>query len=324
VAGERSFEVSEGEAGARLDVVLAARLGVGRAAVRALLERGAVRLGAQRLGYRDKARAVAAGERVEVEGFAAPDARRARPEPEAPLVVLASGPGWVAVDKPAGRPVHPLREDESGTILNALVARHPELHGVGEGGLRSGVVHRLDVDTSGVLLLATEETAWQRLRAAFREHRVDKRYRALVVGTLTGKGAVEVDLAVVRHRPARVAVVGEGAGPVPPGARRAGLRWRALGSGAGVTLLEVRPRTGFLHQIRATLAWLGHPVCGDRSYGAPGDPSAAPRQLLHAARLRHEEVRAESPDPADLAGALAAAGIPARSPDRDPAAPGPW
>jgi 23S rRNA pseudouridine1911/1915/1917 synthase len=323
-SSERSFEVALGEAGARLDVVLAARLGVGRAAVRGLLERGAVRLGAQRLGYRDKARAVAAGERIDVEGFAAPDARRVRPEPEAALSLLAQGPGWVAVDKPAGQPVHPLREDEGGTLLNALVARRPELQGVGEGGLRSGVVHRLDVDTSGVLLVATEQTAWARLRGAFREHRVEKRYRTLVVGELAGEGAVVVDLAVVRHRPARVGVVGEGAGPVPPGARRADLRWRALGAGAGVTLLEVRPRTGFLHQIRATLAWLGHPVCGDRTYGAAGDPSAARRQLLHAARVRFEEVRAGSPDPADLAGALAAAGIPPCPPDREPASLGPW
>jgi 23S rRNA pseudouridine1911/1915/1917 synthase len=322
VTGERSagwsFEVAEGEAGARLDVVLAARLGIGRAAVRALLERGSVRLGPQRLGYRDKARAVAAGARIEVEGFAAPDARRARPEPEAPLVLLAEGPGWVAVDKPAGQPVHPLREDEGGTVLNALIARAPALQGVGEGGLRSGVVHRLDVDTSGALLLATEQTAWVRLRQAFREHRVEKVYRALVVGAMAGEGALELDLAVVRHRPARVAVVGEGAGRVPPGARRTGLRWRALASGGGVTLVEVRPRTGFLHQIRATLAWLGHPVCGDRSYGAPGDPLvAAPRQLLHASQVCFEEVHAASPDPPDFAAALAAARLSA------PAAQGP-
>lgn len=311
---ELSFEVAAGEAGARLDVVLAAHLGVGRAAVRALLERGAVRVAARRLGYRDKARAVAAGERIEVAGFAAPDARRARPEPDAPLVVLAEGPGWVAIDKPAGRPVHPLREDEAGTVANALVARRPELYGVGEGGLRSGVVHRLDVDTSGALLFATEESAWRRLRSAFREHRVEKVYRALVAGTLAGEGALELDLAVVRHRPARVAVVGEGGGSVPAGARRTGLRWRALAAGAGATLVEVRPRTGFLHQIRATLAWLGHPVCGDPIYGAPG---GFPRQLLHAAAVRFEEVRAASPDPPDLAAALAAAGI-------DPAPRGPW
>ena len=304
-----AFELGEAEAGARLDVVLAARLGVGRAAVRALLARGNVRLGMRPLGYRDKARAVASGERIEVAGFAAPDVRRARPEPGAPLVVLAEGPGWVALDKPAGQPVHPLREDEGGTLLNALVARRPELSGVGEGGLRSGVVHRLDVDTSGVLLVATEQTAWSRLRTAFREHRIDKRYRALVVGRLEGEGALELDLAVVRHRPARVAVVGEGTGRVPAGSRRTGLRWRTLASSDDVTLLEVRPRTGFLHQIRATLAWLGHPVCGDATYGSAGDPSGAGRQLLHAASLQFEEIRAESPDPPDFARVKKGAGL---------------
>jgi 23S rRNA pseudouridine1911/1915/1917 synthase len=295
--------VAAAEAGARLDVVLAARLGVGRAAVRALLERGAVRLATRRVGYRDKARPVAAGELVEVEGFAAPDARRALAEPDLPLVVLAEGPGWVAVDKPAGRPVHPLREDERGTLLGALVARRPEVHGVGEGGLRSGVVHRLDVDTSGVLLFALDARSWERLREAFRRHRVEKVYRAWVVGRLEGEGSVELDLAVARHRPARVAVVGEGTGPVPRGARRCGLRYHALGYGAGVTLVEVRPRTGFLHQIRASLAHLGHPVCGDRVYGAAADPSGAPRQLLHAARLAVDEIAASSPDPPDFAGA---------------------
>jgi 23S rRNA pseudouridine1911/1915/1917 synthase len=297
-----TFAVAEAEAGARLDRVLAARLGVGRAAVRALLARGSVRLDARALGYRDKARSVEAGARIEVAGFAAPDARCVRPEPEAPLVVRAEGPGWVAIDKPAGQPVHPLREDEGGTLLNALIARRPELSGVGEGGLRSGVVHRLDVDTSGVLLVATEQTAWLRLRTAFREHRIDKRYRAIVVGRLAGEGALEVDLTVARHRPARVAVVGDGVGPVRAGARRTVLRWQALAHGDGVTLVEVRPRTGFLHQIRATLAWLGHPVCGDRSYGTPDDdPTGAARQLLHAASLRFEEIRAASPDPADFA-----------------------
>ncbi|NIR59804.1 MAG: RluA family pseudouridine synthase, partial [Gammaproteobacteria bacterium] len=79
------------------------------------------------------------------------------------LVVLARGAGWVAVDKPAGVPVHPLRADERGSVLAAVAARHPEVQGVGEGGLRSGVVHRLDVGTSGVLLVATAEDAWQRL-----------------------------------------------------------------------------------------------------------------------------------------------------------------
>jgi 23S rRNA pseudouridine1911/1915/1917 synthase len=295
----QSFVVTASEAGVRIDVLLAARLGVGRAAARALLESGAVRIDERRLGPRHKGVCVTGGSRVEVIGFAPPRAQRARPQQELPLVVLTRGRGWLAVDKPPGQPVHPLRPEEGGTLLNALVARHPELHGVGEGGLRSGVVHRLDVDTSGVLLFATEAAAWERLRGAFRAHRVDKLYRAIVVGHMEGEGAADVELAVVRHRPARVAVVDRAR---KGRSRLAGLRWRAIAHGPSATLLEVRPRTGFLHQIRATLAHLGHPVCGDPIYG---EASGVPRQMLHAARLAVDEVLAESPDPPDFAAACA-------------------
>lgn len=301
----QSFVVDATEAGTRIDVLLAARLGIGRAAAQALLEAGAVRVDERRLARRHKGVCVAAGSRVEVVGFAAPSARRARAEPELPLVVLARGRGWVAADKPPGQPVHPLREEQGGTLLNALVARHPELHGVGEGGLRSGVVHRLDVDTSGVVLFATEAAAWERLRGAFRAHRVEKLYRALVSGRMQGEGALEVELAVVRHRPARVAVLNPARARASRQPRLAGLRWRAVAHGPAATLLEVRPRTGFLHQIRASLAHLGHPVCGDPTYGAPGDASGVSRQMLHAARLAVDEVLAESPDPPDFAAACA-------------------
>ena len=118
----------------------------------------------------------------------------------------ASGPGWLAADKPAGMPVHPLAEDETGTLLNAVVARHPEVQGVGEGALRSGVVHRLDVDTSGVMLVARDQGTWQRLRDAFTARQVEKVYRALLLGRLQGEGAVSVGLLTARHRPARVRV----------------------------------------------------------------------------------------------------------------------
>jgi 23S rRNA pseudouridine1911/1915/1917 synthase len=299
---EREFVVEADAAGARLDVWLAARLQIGRAGVRRLLESGAVRLDGRPLERRDKATPIEAGRRVAVADFAAPDARRAIAEAAQPLTVLASGAGWVALDKPAGMPVHPLRGEETGTLLNALVARHPEVQGVGEGGLRSGVAHRLDVDTSGVVLFGIEQAMWQRLRDAFRAHRVEKVYRALVRGRLEGEGEQRVSLAVARHKPAFVRVV-----PAShPGSRRVSQQWRALAHGDGVTLVEVRPSTGFLHQIRATLAGLGHPLCGDTAYGAlleGPDPSGAHRHLLHAARVAVDEVEAESPDAADFAAA---------------------
>jgi 23S rRNA pseudouridine1911/1915/1917 synthase len=300
----RSFVVDAADAGRRLDAWLAERLGVGRAEVRRLLESGRVRAGDRALARNDKSAPLEAGRRIEVAAFAPPDARRAIPEPERPLVVLAEGPGWIAVDKPAGVPVHPLREGETGTLLNALVARRPEVHGVGEGGLRSGVAHRLDVDTTGVVLFGTDEPTWQRLRAAFRTHRVEKRYRALVLGRLDApeEREVRLALAVTRHRPAYVRAVDA----AEPGARRTSLRYRAIAQGRGVTLVEVAPRTGFLHQIRATFAHLGHPLCGDRTYGPPAseDPSGAARHLLHAARVAVDELEAESPDAPDFAAAL--------------------
>lgn len=300
----RSFVVDAADAGRRLDVWLAERLGVGRAAVRRLLERGLVRDAERALERRDKAAALDAGRRIEVLAFAAPDERRAIAEPDAPLVVCATGAGWIAVDKPAGVPVHPLRDDETGTLLNALVARHPEIHGVGEGGLRSGVAHRLDVDTSGVLLFGTDEATWQRLRDAFRAHRVEKVYRALVQGHFEGEREVRVALAVARHKPAHVRVVDADT----PGSRRTSLHVRALAQGPETTLVEVRPRTGFLHQIRATLAHLEHPLVGDAAYGGPAMDGVT-RHLLHAARVAVDEVEATSPDAPDFATALTGAGV---------------
>ncbi len=290
------LEVTVADGGHRLDVFLAEHLALSRAEVRRLLARGAVCLDGRPVSYPAKGILLGAGARVQVAPFARPGERRALPDSGAPLALLGSGAGWLAVDKTAGTPVHPLREEERETVLNAVVARHPELHGVGEGGLRSGVVHRLDVDTSGVLLVATEQAAWQRLRDAFQRHRVEKVYRALVCGRVEGAGLASLPLVLARHRPARVRV----AAPGERGARTVELAWRPLERFADATLVEVRPRTGFLHQIRVVLAHRGHPVLGDRVYAGPVAAAAAPRQMLHAAAVAFEEVRATSPDPADL------------------------
>jgi len=295
---ERSWVVNEREAGARLDVFLAGVLGASRGQVRALLAAGGVRIGGGAAGLTAKGRLLASGERVTLAEPTLAAAAAPAAEPEVPLVVRAEGEGWIALDKPAGVPVHPLAPGERGTLLNALVARHPEVTGIGEGGLRSGVVHRLDVDTSGVLLFATAEPRWLELRDAFRSHRVAKTYRALVEGRLAGGGELVLHLSVLRHRPARVGVVEPGAGR----SRRTELRWRSLAEFADATLVEVMPRTGFLHQIRASLAHLGHPVLGDVAYG--GRPGVAARHLLHAARVAFEDVVAESPDAADFVAAI--------------------
>ncbi len=300
---------ARGEHGDRLDRFLAHVLGVSRAAVRRLLGEGAVRVDGRGVGPEAKGRPVAPADSVQVVAGRRAETDAPLPEPEAALHVLAEGPTAIAIDKPAGQPVHPYRADERGTALNALVARAPEIVGVGEGGLRSGVVHRLDVDTSGVLLFATREEAWRRAREAFASGSARKRYRALVAGHLEGEGAGRFDLYVARHRPAQVRVAGPATREKTWPTR---LAWRSLEVFRDATLVEVTPRTGFLHQIRVCLSELGHPVLGDAIYGGVEGAFAARtglhpgRHLLHAAGLAIDalEVEAESPDPRDFVEAL--------------------
>lgn len=303
----RLIELGSRHRGARLDILLAAELELSRAQVRRLLVSEAIRLDGRALGLSDKGMPAPGSGTLEVTAWRAPADQVVRPEAAvATLRVLASGAGWLAVDKPAGMPVHPLREGEAGTVLGQVVGLHPEIHGVGEGGLRSGVVHRLDVDTSGVLLMATEEVAWRRIREAFQSHRVEKTYRAIVQGRFDPVGGeleMELPLVVARHRPAVVRVANEDE------MRRGRARVihqsvRPLEALRDATLVEVRPTTGFLHQIRASLAQLGHPLLGDGRYADEAIAKRAPRHMLHAARARLDEIDASAADAADFAACL--------------------
>jgi 23S rRNA pseudouridine1911/1915/1917 synthase len=315
----RSVRVPAESAGQRLDLFVAGWLGASRSRVRRLLARGAVKLDGQVQGVGDKGSPLAVGQRVEVEGTPRREEEVVLPEtgpegltgtgPEGLTpTILARGEGWCVVDKPAGRAVHPLEPDETGTVLNAVVRFAPEVQGVGEGGLRSGVVHRLDVETSGALVVATREETWQRLRSAFRERRVAKRYRALVAGVPDPKllGRHEVSIWVARHRPARVRVAPARERSSHPGARLAALDIESIAPLEGAAEVVVRLETGFLHQIRATLAFLGHPVLGDEAYG--GARPDIPRPMLHAARLGWDDVDVEAPLPDDYVAARRALG----------------
>jgi 23S rRNA pseudouridine1911/1915/1917 synthase len=293
------FSVEAPGAGSRLDACVAQALGCSRAEARRVLAAGGVRVDGRTRGPSDKGEILAPGSEVEIPSWVPPEERVPDPEPAVALDFVASGPGWLAVDKPPGMPVHPLVVGERGTALGAVVARHPEIVGVGEGGLRSGVVHRLDVDTSGVLLFATEPASWERLRRGFREHEMEKLYEAIVLGGLEGEGQLDLELEVAQSRPARVRVAA--------GGRPVSLAWRAVEALPGATRIEVRPVSGFLHQIRVAFAHLGHPLAGDVRYGGGGaeDPSGATRHLLHASRIAGAGTSAEAPMPADWNAALA-------------------
>lgn len=309
----RSWLVSDA---ARLDAQLAGTLAISRQHARRLLAAGVVRVNDHPTTERDKGKLLQPGDRVEVDAVNFTPL----PRPDLPLTVLQQGDDFVVVDKPAGMPVHPLGPQETDTVLNAVVARYPQLAssgasggafggggggGVGEGGLRSGVVHRLDVETSGCLAFALTQERWQNLRDAFRGHRVTKTYHALVAGRLEGERTETLDLYVAQHKPARVKVVPQGrpasAGRAPiPHTRPCTLTRRTLRATDRASLLEIDLATGHLHQVRVTLAHLGHPILGDALYGDADTAAAAPRLMLHATRLRYGELEAATPHPFNL------------------------
>lgn len=215
-----------------------------------------------------------------------------------PVDVLYEDDGVLAVDKPAGVVVHAGAGNYEGTLVNRLVHRFQSLSKVG-GDLRPGIVHRLDKDTSGVLLVAKTDAAHRALATQFAGRTVDKTYLALVHGLVrdeTGRVTKPITRDPVR-RTRMTCSLGTG--------REALTEYRVLKRFADFTYIEVRIGTGRTHQIRVHLASLGHPVAGDRIYGSPKQ-AQSPRLFLHAWRIafdspaNDQRVLIESPIPLEL------------------------
>ena len=305
-----AFEASAEDAGARLDAFLAARVeGVSRSTLKRVIDDGDVLVGGRAAKPSHKLKA---GERVEVE-LPAPPPSEVEPE-EIPLDILHEDGEVVVVNKQAGMVVHPAAGVASGTLANALAFHFGRLHG--GGALRPGIVHRLDRDTSGVIVVAKTARAHEHLSDQFRARTVFKSYAALVHGvTREERGKVEEPLARDPRNRTRMAVV--------RGGRAALSLWRVRRRFTRFTLLEVQIKTGRTHQIRVHLAWLKHPVVGDETYGGGRDKTLADpqlrarvaalgRQFLHAERLGfHHPSTGEwlgftAPLPPDLSGFLEA------------------
>ena len=200
--------------------------------------------------------------------------------PEAiPLDILFENDDLMVVDKPAGMVVHPSAGHRSGTLVNAALSHAPGMEGVG-GEQRPGVVHRLDKDTSGLILLAKNDQAHRWLQSQFRERKAQKSYLALVDGSPpTPTGRIEAAIGRDPRMRKQMAVVAPGKG------REAVSEYRTMRRFSAHTLLEVYPVTGRTHQIRLHLAFLGCPVAGDTVYGRRHSTLPLERHFLHAARL---------------------------------------
>lgn len=194
-----------------------------------------------------------------------------------PLNVLYEDDDLAAISKPADMVVHPAYGNTSGTLVNAALARWPQMAQVG-GPERAGVVHRLDKSTSGVIVLAKTTAALEALQAQFKARTVYKRYVALVEGVPpSSAGLIEAPIGRDPKRRKRMAVMRDG--------REASTRYNLLEDFNTHTLLELEPLTGRTHQIRVHLAWLGNPVVGDTVYGYRKQRIKLKRLFLHAAEL---------------------------------------
>jgi len=299
---EGRFAVRPGEAGARLDVVLAARAGLSRAAVQRLIEEGRVTVAGRPARKRHVLHLGA-----DVAWQRGPEPSAALTAEDVPYDIVYEDDWLLVVDKPAGVVVHPAPGHEHGTLVQGLVE-----HGVSGGHeLRPGIVHRLDKDTSGLLVVAKGDHAYQALVAAMERRDMERVYVALLRGDLPQDDGT-IDAPIGRHvRERKRMSLHTTAG------RRAVTHFRVLGSVPGFTLVRVRLETGRTHQIRVHFAALGYPVAGDDQYGGRERPEGLGRQFLHAAQLAFphpadgRQMRCASPLPPDLRAFLASVGLPA-------------
>ncbi len=292
-------------AGERVDRVVAMITGCSRSEAADLVAGGQVTLDGDPVTTRSVK--VRAGQVIEIDDSGLGSVEAVGPDPSIELVVVHEDPDVVVVDKPAGLVVHPGSGNPDGTLVNAAVARWPEIAEVGDPS-RPGVVHRIDQGTSGLLVLARTAPAYESLVEQFSSRSVDREYLALCWGTLEpAQGMVDAPIGRSPRDPTRMAVTNTG--------REARTRYEVIDRfthPADLTLASCRLETGRTHQIRVHLSAIGHPIVGDRQYGGDRQNLPCARPWLHATRLGFdhpttgERLTFSSDLPADLAEVLAA------------------
>lgn len=305
--GPFSFIVSNASAGERLDILIALRVpGCSRSMAAQIIRDGRVRVAddIRKPGYRVKS-----GEHISGD-IPPPDSISYEPEPIL-LSIIHEDASILVIDKPAGMVVHPAPGHHTGTLVNAILHHCPDLEGIG-GKVRPGIVHRIDKDTSGLLVVAKTASAQTHLAAQFKNRTLQKIYLALVMGRMKTVSG-EIDLPIGRHPVDRKKM-----SIVSKRNRDARTLWRVKESFDAAALLEIEIKTGRTHQIRVHCSSIQHPVVGDTVYGYRPPTGLlslklkpVSRQMLHAWQMTftHPEtgqiMRLEAPIPADMAAVLA-------------------
>jgi 23S rRNA pseudouridine1911/1915/1917 synthase len=293
------FSVAASLAGERVDRAVALLTGWSRSDVAALIEDGAVRVDGEPVA---KSRRLAEGEEVEVEGEPETEALPVAEPVE--FAVVHADDDVVVVAKPAGLVVHPGAGHETGTLAAGLLHRFPEIAGIGDP-MRPGIVHRLDRDTSGLMVVARSPRAYVSLTAALAAREIERRYLALAWGRFDARrGTIDAPIGRSATRRTRMAVRETGK------EARTGYEVLTQYDHPVCALVECRLETGRTHQIRVHLAAIGHPVVGDGTYGGDRNPLQPGRPFLHAhvLALTHpgngERLEFADPLPPELMGVL--------------------
>ena len=301
-----SLRVSEKDQGRRLDQFLSeTNLNLSRSQAKRLIEKKFILLNK---GPTKPSAHVKAGDIISG-NLPKPESLSLKPEP-IPLSILYEDSSIIVIDKPSGMVVHPAYGNPSGTLVNALLYHCKDLAGI-NGVLRPGIVHRLDKDTSGVMVVAKDDQAYHQLTKQFKNRTVEKVYLAIAYGRF-GQDEGSIDSAIGRHPSERKRMSTK-----TKKGRPAITLWKVIERFDGFTLLEILPRTGRTHQIRVHLSSMGHPLLGDPLYGRKGRLGAIHdsvlreclkkmnRQALHAQRLEFnhprtgERIQFVSPIPQD-------------------------
>ena len=270
----RELTAATEHAGVRLDAFLSADGALTRSQAARLIAEGRVRVNGKPAA---KSARLSGGETVTVD---VPHLREtALPPQDIPLDVVYEDDDVIVVNKPSGLVVHPAPGHPDGTLVNALLYHCGDsLSGVG-GALRPGIVHRIDRDTSGLIIAAKNDYAHQFLSAQLADHTLARTYECIVVGNLReDSGTVDAPIARDSRDRKRMAVV--------PGGRRAVTHWEVIARYPGYTHVRCRLETGRTHQIRVHMAYLGHPILGDTVYGAKKAVPGLTGQCLHAVGLQ--------------------------------------
>ena len=293
-AGLETVTVQAADAGARADVFLAAQLGVSRSNMQKLLDEGRVKRGDKVLKANYKVRA---GEVITVD-IPEPEPIEAVPE-DIPLDIIYEDDDVVVLNKARGMVVHPAPGNYTGTLVNALLFHCKNLSGI-NSAIRPGIVHRLDKDTSGIMIVAKNDAAHIALSQQIQSKTAQRTYLAVVRGNIkTDSGTIETQIARDKNDRKKMAVVKEGG-------RDAVTDYEVLERFGKYTLVRCKLRTGRTHQIRVHMEYLGYPLVGDPKYSPMKTPFAIKGQALHSHTLEFthprtgERLKFEAPLPEDM------------------------